>query len=190
MPLWRSKLVAAKLRRHEVIAYPTEGVWGLGCIPESMEAVSRILALKRRSWEAGLILVAGTMEQVEPYLEGISVGEMDILASVWPAPVTFLVPDCGVAPEWIRGHHNTVALRVSAHPIIQSICAALGQPIVSTSANPAGRKPACDQLRLRQYFPEGIDYIVPGELGGNEGASEIRILRTGEVVRPPVVQSK
>ena len=190
MPLWRSKLVAAKLRNHEVIAYPTEGVWGLGCIPESMEAVSRILAMKGRSWEQGLILVASTMEQVAPYLEGVNADEMKVLASVWPAPVTFLVPDCGAAPEWIRGRHSTVALRVSAHPVIQSICAALGHAIVSTSANPSGRRPAHDQLRLRQYFPHGIDYIVPGELGGNAGASEIRILRTGEVVRPAVAQSK
>lgn len=166
-----------------MIAYPTEGVWGLGCLPSNAEAVSRILALKKRSWEEGLILVAGDIAQIEDYLAAISESERRTLESSWPGPVTFLVPDTGVAPEWIRGRHDTVALRVSGHPVIRSICGELGGPMVSTSANPAGKRPAESMLRLRQYFPSGIDYIFPGELGGEGGPSEIRVLRTGEVLR-------
>jgi L-threonylcarbamoyladenylate synthase len=180
---WRAKLVAQRLLQGAVIAYPTEGVWGLGCLPHNEEAVSRILALKRRSREEGLILVAGEIDQVEEYLAGLEASERQTLESSWPGPVTFLVPDAGIAPDWIRGRHDTVALRVSDHPVIRSICGELGGPIVSTSANPAGKKPADSMLRLRQYFPSGIDYIFPGQLGGECGPSEIRVLRTGEVLR-------
>lgn len=182
MQAWRAKLIAQRLRQGAVIAYPTEGVWGLGCDPLLPEPVSRILALKDRAWSQGLILAAGRIEHVETYLGEITDRERTTLESEWPGPVTFLVPDSS-APEWIRGKHSTVALRVSAHPVIRDICEELGGPIVSTSANPGGKPPAKTPLRLRQYFPSGIDYIVPGELGGEAGATEIRELRGGSVVR-------
>jgi L-threonylcarbamoyladenylate synthase len=184
---WRIKLVAQRLQQGAVIAYPTEGVWGLGCLPEFPEAVARILDLKQRSWEEGLILVAGNIEEVAPYLTAVSEGAFEELRRTWPAPVTFLVPDNGTAPEWIRGKHPTVALRVSDHPIIKAICAAVGGPIVSTSANPATRRPAMSRLQVRKYFlmgPAGIDYIVPGPLGDAVSPSEIRELSTGIIRRP------
>lgn len=181
---WRMKLIAQRLLQGAVIAYPTEGVWGLGCLPPNKEAVARILDLKQRSWEQGLILVASTIEQFEPYLQAITSSQRETLLAAWPGLVTFVVPDGGVAPEWIRGKHDGVALRVSDHPVIAGICNQLGAPIVSTSANPGGKPPARSTLRLRQYFPEGIDFIVPGELGSAPGASEIRLLETGEVLRP------
>ena len=183
---WRVKLVAQRLLQGAVIAYPAEGVWGLGCFPAYEDSVARILALKERSVEEGLILVAGSIEQMEPFLGAITNDEREVLESTWPGPVTFLVPDCGAAPSWIRGRHKTIALRVSSHPVIVAICNQLGGPIVSTSANPSGRPPATNPLRLRQYFPAGIDYIVPGELGDARGATEIRDLRSGEVMRPAV----
>lgn len=183
---WRIKLVVQRLLAGEVIAYPTEGVWGLGCLPENEEAVARILALKQRSWEQGLILAAGRIEDFDAYLAGITDFERQTLLAAWPGPVTFIVTDNGAAPVWIRGHHDTVALRVSAHPMVAAICRQLGGPVVSTSANPSNRPAARTALRVRQYFPQGIDYIVPGDLGGGGGASEIRVLRTGEVLRAAV----
>ncbi len=181
---WRLNLAVRLIREGAVIAYPTEGVWGLGCLPDDKRAVSRIFELKRRSWQEGLILVASDMEQIAPFLEGLDETQRQSLERTWPGPVTWLVPDNGRAPAWITGRHDRVALRVSSHPVIRGICDLLDEPIVSTSANPAGRPPARTLLRLRQYFPHGIDYIFPGELGDARGASEIRDLLTGEIVRP------
>ena len=181
---WRMKLIAQRLLQGAVIAYPTEGVWGLGCLPDNHEAVARILTLKHRGWEQGLVLVAANIEQFEPFLQVITPTQRATLETAWPGFVTFVVPDGGVAPAWIRGKHEGVALRVSAHPVIAGICNQLGGPIVSTSANPTGKPPAKSTLRLRQYFAEGIDLVVPGELGNAPGVSEIRLLETGEVLRP------
>lgn len=183
---WRVKLIGQRLAEGAVIAYPTEGVWGLGCLPGIPEAVGRILELKRRDWQAGLILAAATIEQLEPCLAGITAAERARLEADWPGPVTYLVQDNGTVPEWIRGSHPTVALRVSAHPVIRAICTQVGGPIVSTSANPSGKPPARTMLRLRQYFPQGIDLVVPGEVGNSEGATEIRDLATGNILRPAV----
>ena len=180
---WRLSLVSALLRRDGVIAYPTEGVWGLGCLPASEAGVARILDLKRRSWQQGLLLVAADITQFEPYLAGVvdDRGRQQLDAA-WPGPVTFLVRDNGVAPAWIVGEHDTLGLRVSAHPVVRALCAVTG-PLVSTSANPSGRPAATSALTARRYFQTGIDDLVPGRLGGRQGPSEIRVLETGEVVR-------
>lgn len=184
IPSWRLDLTVSLLRNGGVIAYPTEGVWGLGCIYEDERAVSRILQLKGRSWREGLILAAAEMSQVAPFLEGIDETQRTTLEAAWPGPITYLVPDNGFAPIWITGGNDRVALRVSDHPIIKAICDRLDCAIVSTSANPTGKPPARTGLRVRQYFRRGIDYIVPGRLGDTGGASEIRDLVTGDIIRP------
>ncbi len=178
----------SKLCNDGVIAYPTEGVWGLGCLPSSEIAVHRILALKQRQQEQGLILIAGEMGHFADYLEGLSNHKLAALRQTWPGPVTFLVPDNGSCPEWIKGSHSSVALRVSAHPVVQSLCKRVDGPIVSTSANRSGRAPAKSAAEVRSIFGNEIDCIVPGELSGADGPSEIRDLLSGEIIRQGSIQ--
>lgn len=165
-----------------VVAYPTEGVWGLGCLPHDERAVRHILTLKGRPVEAGLILVAGEIAQVESYLHQVGEAERQLLVEHWPGPVTFLIPDKRVAPVWIRGAHETVAVRVSAHTTIRSLCAAVAGPIVSTSANPRGAEPAQTEAEARGYFGSDVMY-VGGETDGLGKPSRIIDLRTGQEVR-------
>jgi L-threonylcarbamoyladenylate synthase len=179
---WRIKLVARQLREGAVIAYPTEGVWGLGCLPEYEASVQRILNLKKRTWKQGLILVAASFDQARPYMGALSADEMKTLKQHWPGPITYLIPRSSKVADWVAGESDKVAIRVSGLDLIQQICNKVGSPIISTSANPAGKPPAKDLLRLRQYFPTGIDYIFPGSIKSN-GASEIRDLGTGAVIR-------
>lgn len=183
LPRWRAAHLAQLLKHDGVIAYPTEGVWGLGCLPESALAVQRILNLKNRSWTEGLILIAGHIDQLNRYLDHLDKDEMAILTNCWPEPTTFLVPDNGKAPGWIAGVHSTLAVRVTDHPVVQFICEAVDSALVSTSANISGRPAARSSLEVRGYFGDRIDAIVPGTLGSAGGASEIRMLTTGEVVR-------
>jgi L-threonylcarbamoyladenylate synthase len=183
LPLWRAALTARNLCQGDIIAYPTEGVWGLGCLPELEQSVAHILHIKRRRWDMGLILVASKFEHVEHYLAGVGDEARSHLEKVWPSAVTYLIPDNGVAPMWIKGRHHRVALRLSAHPVVRSICDHLGGPIVSTSANPTGREAAKSALRVRQYFGNDVDQIVAGPLGGETGASEIRDLMSGDILR-------
>lgn len=183
MSRWRTALVRKILWQGGIIAYPTEAVWGLGCIPENAEGIDRILALKKRSIDKGVILVAADISQFEPYLEGLPQRQLDQLQSAWPGPVTYLVEDNGSAPAWVVGSNNTVALRVSTHPVIKTICAATGSALVSTSANPAGKKPALNTLWIRKYFADQLDMIFPGELGNRSQASRIRDLTSNRILR-------
>lgn len=170
------------LRAGEVIAYPTEAVWGLGCDPFDEQAVRRVLALKQRSEAKGLILIAADVAQVLPWLAALTPAQRDAALATWPGPYTWIVP-APDAPAWLRGEHASLAVRVSAHPGVQALCRAWGGPLVSTSANRSGEPPARDAAELRQQFGDGLGFILPGALGGDPNPSEIRDAMTGAVLR-------
>lgn len=180
---WQVKRVARVVREGGVIAYPTEAVWGLGCDPWNEVAVDRLLALKERPVDKGLILVADNIRQFDFLLEDFPEAWLDRLASTWPGPNTWLVPHQNLLPEWITGRHDSVALRVSDHPLVRDLCALVG-PLVSTSANRTGRPAARTRLRVEQYFRGQVDAVLGGALGGRRNPSTIRDLVSGEVVRP------
>ncbi len=180
---WRIRQVERILHAGGVIAYPTEAVWGLGCHPWKADAVERLLALKQRPVEKGLILVAGDIEQFDFLLWDLPDGQLAKLRLSWPGANTWLVPHQDRLPPWITGQHATVALRVSSHPLIRQLCAVCG-PLVSTSANPSGRPAARSRLRVEQYFHQNLDAIVPGALGGQRNPSIIRDLQTDQIIRP------
>lgn len=179
---WRITRLNRLLQAGGVIAYPTEGVWGLGCNPWNGAAVERLLNLKQRPVHKGLILIAGEVEQFDFLLWDLPDGQLAKLRLSWPGPNTWLVPHQGRLPAWITGAHDTVALRVTTHPIVRQLCAVAG-PLVSTSANPAGRPSARSRLRVEQYFHGELDAIVPGALGGARNPSIIRDLQTDQVIR-------
>jgi L-threonylcarbamoyladenylate synthase len=165
------------------VAYPTEAVWGLGCDPWDDMAVARLLALKQRSPARGLILVAGAISQFEWLLADLSAAQQSRLSLSWPGPTTWLVPHRQLVPRWICGEHETVALRVSDHPVTVELCMAYGGPIVSTSANISGHRPATELYQLRHIFGTELDYLVPGPLGGHPRPSMIKDLVSDRVVR-------
>ena len=181
MNTWHVRVAARVLRAGGVIAYPTEAVFGLGCAPHSREAVARIQAIKRRDPGKGLIIVAARIEQVQRFID-VSAIELDPVLATWPGPVTWILPARRAAPPWITGSHRTIAVRVSAHPVVRELCEAVG-PIVSTSANPSGRPPARSLARVRAYFRGGLDYVLPGQVGQSVAPSEIRDAVSGVILR-------
>lgn len=178
----RIHAAARALNRGEVVAYPTEAVWGLGCDPFNPAAVYRILELKQRPLAKGVILVAASMEQLAPYLEGLSPSQLDTLANSWPGPNTWVIPDNGYCPNWVRGAHTSLAVRVSAHSGVEALCTAFGGPIVSTSANPATMPPARTGWQARNYFGPAVHY-APGRVGQQQQPTQIRNLITGQTLR-------
>lgn len=160
-----------------VIAYPTEGVWGLGCDPSNVDAVHKILQLKNRPLEKGLILIAGEHSQLGKY-----VTNLPDFPSI-ETPTTWLVAHGGKAPDWVTGGSEKVAIRISHHPLVKSICEAAGTAITSTSANPAGKPSAMSVNQVKNYFGDELDAVIPGELGGGHGASQIIDWDTKNVIR-------
>lgn len=178
------RLAARTLRAGGLIAYPTEAVWGLGCDPFNAQAVLRLLAVKRRPMHKGVILIASSVKQVEPYLQLLTAEQYQQVTTSWPGPYTWVVPVPKDFPVWLRGAHDSVAIRVSAHAGVQALCETYGGPIVSTSANRSAQPPARSAWEIIKTFGGGIDYILSGQLGGQRQPTLIRDARTGDILRP------
>ncbi len=172
------------IRQGGVIAYPTEAVWGLGCDPWNESAVYQVLDIKHRPVEKGVILIGSDETQFAPLLDPLSLEDRQTLLTTWPGPYTWLLPDPdNWVPKWVKGQFDTVAVRISAHPVVQEICKAVGHPIVSTSANRAGDPPMVDAVAVEHAFPGQLGLIVRGDTGEQNTPSEIRDLRTGQLIR-------
>lgn len=180
---WRLRLAARILRQGGIIAYPTESVFGLGCDPLDEDAVLRLLAIKRRKVEKGVILIADSFDRLRPYVAPLPEGILRQVLGSWPGPVTWVLPAAPHAPPWLRGRHDSLALRVTAHPIAASLCRSAGMPLVSTSANLSRRPPARNALQVRIRCGNGIDLVIHGATGGMAKPTPIRDALSGKTLR-------
>lgn len=179
---------AAKIiRAGGIIAYPTEAVFGLGCDPMNEAAVDKLLALKQRPRDKGLILIAAEFAQLEHFLDPPDAMPLDTIMgtvmSTWPGPITWLIPARAHAPTWLRGRFDTLAVRVTTHPIAAELCRRAGRAIVSTSANVAGGNPARSADAVRAAFGDAVDFVLDGPLGNAARPTEIRDAISGEIIR-------
>jgi L-threonylcarbamoyladenylate synthase len=179
-----TRLATRCLRAGGVIAYPTEAVWGVGCDPWNEEAVYRLLEIKQRPVHKGLILVAASLDQLAALYNPLTAEQKQVLGSSWPGPNTWLIPDPdNLVPDWIKGEHSSVAIRVSAHPLVRELCLDFQDLIVSTSANLAGQPEIRSRLTLQLTMGDKLDFVVPGALGGETRPSAIRDLKSGLALR-------
>ncbi len=176
------------LRAGQVLAYPTEAVWGLGCDPMNEQAFLEILRLKQRPIEKGVILLASQIAQVEHLLSTLRPEIREQVIASWtdrnPAEraTTWLLPADQQIPSWIKGNHPQVAVRVTTHPLCIALCNAFQGFIVSTSANPAGLEPARSLQQATQYFGTELNYLN-GDLGFSQEPSRILDAVSGAVIR-------
>jgi len=172
------------LKNEEVIAYPTEAVFGVGCDPDSEVAVTRLLTLKQRPVEKGLILIAASFEQLKPYIDDsmLTSAQRETIFSSWPGPVTFVFPALPTTPRWLTGRFDSLAVRVTDHPLVIELCNRFGKPLVSTSANLTGLPPCRTAEEVSAQFGSEFPVVI-GETGGRLNPSEIRDALTGELFR-------
>jgi L-threonylcarbamoyladenylate synthase len=171
------------LRRGGVVAYPTEGVFGLGCDPRDAAALARLLELKGRPASAGLILIAAEFSQLAPWLAPLAPELEGRAAASWPGPMTWVWPAAAGVSATLTGGRNTLAVRVTAHPPAAALCHAFGGALVSTSANRHGAPPARTAAEVRATFGDSIDATLDADCGGLPGPTEIRDALTGAVLR-------
>ncbi len=180
---WKIKQAANVVLNGGIIAYPTEAVYGLGCNPVDYAAVIRLLQVKNRSMEKGLILVAATLEQLEAFIVIPSEEIRAKISATWPGPVTWVLPAKPGIPPTLTGTHHTLAVRVSAHPVVQALCREIDQPLVSTSANLESAPPARSALAVQRIFGQNIDFILHGTVNPLANPTEIRNALTDKVLR-------
>lgn len=164
-----------------VIAYPTEAIYGFGCSPFNENAVKRLLEIKQREINKGLILLISGWHQ----LRSLVADDIEIyksrIADTWPGHVTWLFPKSDKVPDLVSGAYKTVAVRMTAHEISKKLCENI--PIISTSANISKDVPAKNMESILKNFADSVDGVVVGDLGGFSKPSLIYDVITGDRLR-------
>lgn len=171
----------AILQAGGVVLHATEGVWGLACDPWQKHAVVKVLALKSRAADKGLIVIGGTGEAFRAQLDQVSLEHRRAVLDSWPGPHTWILPDNSL-PKIIRGDRNTLACRVPGHSQARALCELFGGLLVSTSANVAGQPAISKRREAETAFAARVDYVLPGEVD-NPGKESIIHGLAGEILR-------
>lgn len=174
--------LSAHLRRGGLIAYPTESCYGLGCDPHNRVAVQQLLKLKQRPQHKGLILIASSYQQVAHYLLPLTLEQQQQLVAAGAQAITYLMPASASTPRWLRGTHDTLAVRLSAHRVAKQLCHGVNRALVSTSANRSGQRPAKTYAQCLRLFGNRV-WVLPGQVGKRKNPSTIRAWADGKIIR-------
>lgn len=177
---------AAAIRDGEVVAIPTDTVYGLAADPFQPRAVERILRLKGRPEWKPILLLVESRRQVEALVARLPPAFERVAARYWPGPLTIVLPAAPSLGRWITAGTDTVAVRLPGSALTREIIRAARVPLTGTSANPSGRPPAQSAAQVREAFPAGLALILDGGPARSSAAStlldltgEPRVLREG-----------
>lgn len=177
---------AAEVFNHGgILVYPTEAVFGLGCDPDNHLAIKKLLAIKERSINKGLILLASNYSQLLPYINDSAINQdnLNSILSRWPGPITQILPAAEHISSLLSGCFDSIAVRITDHPDIVALCNQVNKPIISTSANLSGELPALTWQQADEVFKDKVDFIIKSKTSGLLKPSTIINAITGEVVR-------
>ena len=153
------------LKKGGIIAFPTETVYGLGARLKDKKAIVRIFAIKKRSRTKPLQILVASLEQAKK-LGIFNKQALGLAEKGWPGPLTLVVMKKRTVPKIVTGGRSTVGLRVPDHKIALELIKQCG-PIVATSANEAGEKPALTARQVKKLLPE-IDHVLSGRVGSGK----------------------
>jgi L-threonylcarbamoyladenylate synthase len=181
----------AALERGEVIAFPTETLYGLGADALNAAAVEKVFQLKGRDAANPIPVLVADREMLFSLVAGISdLGER-LIARFWPGPLTIVFRARRDIPRPLVNLAGGIGVRISSQPIANDLVKSLGRPLTATSANPSGQTPAHTVEKAKRYFSGAINIFVDGgELTSKTGSTvvelvedSLRIIRPGEVAK-------
>lgn len=128
------------LRNGGVIAYPTESCYGFGCDPFNYSAINKIIQLKGRNKAKGMIVIVGSVNQLQNVISPLHENDKSQLTQYWPGFYSIILPVSRQIPRNLIGAHRKIAVRVTRHKLVKQLTNALNMPLVSTSANKSGHQ--------------------------------------------------
>ena len=179
---------AEAVMRGGVIAFPTDTIYGLGCSLFDVSAVEMVARLKRRDLSLAVISLIPTPSQVYGLAEDVSPVAERLIQHFWPGPLSLIFKASAVVPPRVRGAGGTVALRCPKDRLCELLLGRIGGPVVSSSANLTGQRPAETAEEVIQIFGNQVDLVLDG--GPRHGkpstlvdvsAARPRLLRRGAV---------
>lgn len=146
-----------------VIAFPTDTVWGIGCLPIHKIAVERIYQIKHREAQKPLILMSYDVKPLLDYVKTpIPFQGENLAEKYWPGALTLIFEKSSQTPDCITSYQNTVGIRVPDHTFFQEMCKNItGNVLATTSANISGQNPALTYEEAIKYIGDQVDFVVP-----------------------------
>jgi len=152
----------AALRAGDLVAFPTETVYGLGADARNPDALRRVYALKGRPADHPLILHLASVAQLPQWVASVPEAALELARHHWPGPLTLVMPRAAGVSDVLTGGQNTIAVRVPAHPVARALLEAFGGGIAAPSANRYGHVSPTRAAHVREEFPSGIAVILEG----------------------------
>lgn len=166
-----------------VVLYPTDTIWGLGCDPNNAQAIASIYAIKQRSESKSMLVLVNSIEMLKNYVEFIpEVAYQLIDAST--RPLTIIYPKAKNLAKNLIASDGTIGIRVAKCEFCQQLIGEYGKPIVSTSANIAGKKPPLGFFDIDNEIKMAVDYIVPlqlNELSTAKSSDIVKVFKNGQI---------
>ncbi|NAY90379.1 threonylcarbamoyl-AMP synthase [Muricauda sp. JGD-17] len=171
-----------ELEKGNLILYPTDTVWGIGCDATNSEAVKKVYALKQREDSKALICLVSSQAMLERYVKQVPNVAYDIMdLATKPTTIVFDEP-IGIAQNLVAAD-NTLAIRIASDKFCQYLINKFGKPIVSTSANISGQPTPRNFKEIDTKILKGVDYVVnlPDESKSPSPSSIIKLGNDGQV---------
>ncbi|HNW26095.1 MAG TPA: L-threonylcarbamoyladenylate synthase [Candidatus Gastranaerophilaceae bacterium] len=174
-----------------VIAFVTDTVWGLGCLPSSKKAVKKIYEIKKREAKKPLILMSNSVENLLLYVKSLSKKANELAEKYFPGALTLVLKKSGKTPDFITSGFDTVGIRIPDNKVFQEICECIeGKVLATTSANLSSEPSAKTYKQALEKVGNTADLVIEdfGQLAkGLESTvalileNEVRVLRQGAV---------
>ena len=180
------------LENDGVIAFVTDTVWGLGCLPTSKKAVERIYEIKHRDSKKPLILMSNDIEPLRKYVKPLTEKAKALIKKYFAGALTLVVEKSELTPDYITSGLNTVGIRVPDNKVFAEICSCIeGNVLATTSANLSNEPPALTYDEAVKYIGDKVDLVVEDYDEKAQGRAStvagifpdsIKIFRQGDVV--------
>ena len=171
------------LQQKEILVYPTDTVWGIGCDATSETAIKKVFSIKQRSESKSLIILVNDIEMLQQYIPPIS-KEILLLLSKTINPTTIIYNNpIGLAKNAVA-IDNTVAIRIVQNEFCKQLIKEFRKPIVSTSANISGNPTPKSFEEIEQAILESADYVVDlhREESNEKSSTILKVDENGEII--------
>ena len=170
---------AAALSAGGVVIYPTDTIFGLGCLPTSADAIEKIRMLKQRVEQKPFVLLVAGKQMLQEYVADIPAAALAAIDSS-TSPLTIVYPKAKNLPPTLLAEDGSVALRICGFNFCVQLMQLVQSPLLSTSVNITAQAPITDLHHLPQYMREKVDYIVEGiPSKGNQPSKILKITQDG-----------
>ncbi len=175
-----------------LVAFPTDTVYGIGTVFDSIAGIARIFEAKGRSNEKAIPVLIGSIEQLDLLSERLPGGALALANYFWPGALTMVVARRDTVPQELAPGRTTIGVRMPAHAVTRELILLTGKPLACSSANVSGAQPALSAAQVAAHFPRGLELILDGGAAAIGTPSSVvdfttpdrpRLLREGAISR-------